>query len=298
MVVRIFAPVKINLMLRVVGQQAAGKHRGYHDISSLVVFGDYGDHITIAPSPAKHFAITGDFTKNIGADDDNFVNRAIALCEAATKQRFTGDVIIEKKIPIGGGLGGGTSDGVAMIKYLGALWRIDIATQQQLAQQIGADGLALFHGLNHNSPCLVAGIGDVVTPVALAPGLLSCRMLLVWDGTFVSTNDVFRQSDNLRNKNNAAWDAPITPAMVGNLAVAQDLKENANSLEAAAFAMHPRLQQTKNMIGDMAGCVAVNMTGSGGCFYALFDNAANRARAMASLKSAQLWAAECGFHQQ
>ena len=279
MVVRLFAPLKINLTLQVVGKRADG----YHLLSSLVVFGDYGDSISIAPAPATSVTVTGDFKDNVGAVDNNLVTKAIKLCEAATNKKFSGAITIDKKIPIGGGLGGGTSDGVAVIKHLSQQWAIDPATTARLASDLGADGPALLHA----RPCVMTGVGENITPATLPAWFLSCHILLVWDGTFVSTKDVFATTDTIDGTEN---DHPPATIDLNNI------QHWRNGLEGAAIALHPHLRRVKETIAANPGCMVINMTGSGGCFYALFDGVDNINRAVENLKKKNLWVQPCGLY--
>ena len=105
-----FAPAKINLALHVTGQRADG----YHLLDSLVVFADVGDRIALTPGDALSLDVTGPFAVGVPADARNLVWRA------AQAAGWTGRIALEKNLPHGAGIGGGSSDAAAVLRMLGA----------------------------------------------------------------------------------------------------------------------------------------------------------------------------------
>ncbi len=103
-----FAPAKINLTLHVTGQRADG----YHLLDSLVVFGDVGDRLWLDPGPALAIDVTGPFASGVPTDRSNLV------CRAAELAQWTGTITLEKNLPHGAGLGGGSADAAAFLRNL------------------------------------------------------------------------------------------------------------------------------------------------------------------------------------
>ncbi len=284
----LLAPAKINLALQVAGR----RDDGYHLLSSLVACVNFGDEITIMPSaepynPSTDLTITGEFVAHVGAEKNNFITRAIELCQTASGQQFCGKVMLEKKIPIGGGLGGGTSDGIAMMRYLANQWQLDAATQKNIAEKIGADGPAIFFG----KPCLVSGIGDAISPVPLPADFYTWHLLLVSSGVFVSTRDVFAKRSAIDSK----WDAPFSLSNAASptsppVPSVDNIMTWRNGLEDAACQLYPALSLVKKSILQNEGCLLSNMTGSGGCFYGLFDSDAHAEDALHHLRQQNFWA--------
>jgi len=155
------APAKLNLMLRVVGRRADG----YHLLQTVFRFIDYGDTLT--------FGVRGDgvvtrvnAVPGIAAEDDLSV-RAARLLQRASGTGFGADITLEKRLPAGGGLGGGSSDAATTLLALNRLWRLDLPRTRllELALQLGADVPVFVFGDN----AFAEGIGERLTPIALPP---------------------------------------------------------------------------------------------------------------------------------
>ena len=155
------APAKLNLMLRVVGRRADG----YHLLQTVFRFIDYGDTLT--------FGVRGDgvvtrvnAVPGIAAEDDLSV-RAARLLQRASGTGFGADITLEKRLPAGGGLGGGSSDAATTLLALNRLWRLDLPRTRllELALQLGADVPVFVFGDN----AFAEGIGERLTPIVLPP---------------------------------------------------------------------------------------------------------------------------------
>jgi 4-diphosphocytidyl-2-C-methyl-D-erythritol kinase len=134
-----FAPAKVNLFLHVGGPDA----EGYHPISSLMVFADVGDQVMIQPSDAPAFETSGPFGGAISADGDNLVVRAALAFHA----KLGGPIppyrlILDKRLPIAAGLGGGSSDAGAALKLLRDALAPDLSDDglERLAASLGDQG--------------------------------------------------------------------------------------------------------------------------------------------------------------
>src|ERR1700741_4374426 len=185
------APAKLNLFLHVTGRRADG----YHALETLFVALDFGDTITLALRDDGVISRTG-AQYGVPAQDDLAVRAASAL------QRASGcasgvDITVVKRIPIGGGLGGGSSDGAAVVPPLNRLWNLG-TTRVELArigQALGAD-VPFFLGAG---PALARGIGEQLTPVSIP----SLWVAVLVPACAVSTATIFAAPELTRDSPSA-----------------------------------------------------------------------------------------------
>lgn len=155
------APGKLNLMLRVTGRRADG----YHFLQTVMRFIDYGD--TLSFRVREDGAITRmNDVAGIPADDD-LATRAALLLQRTCKTSLGAEIVLEKRLPIGGGLGGGSSDAATTLLALNHLWRTGLSRERlaALALQLGADVPLFVGGAN----ALAEGVGERLTPIELPP---------------------------------------------------------------------------------------------------------------------------------
>ncbi len=256
-----FAPAKVNLFLHVGGPDA----EGYHPISSLMVFADVGDQVMIQPNDAPAFETTGPFGADIPAGDDNLVLRAAR----AFHVKLGGPVppyrlILDKRLPIAAGLGGGSSDAGAALKLL----RDALAPQfsdddlEPLAAGLGADGAACLRAV----ALMAEGRGEALSP---APALPPLHAVLVNPGVPSPTGAVYRAYDAAVHPDGAA--RPFMPSRLetaeeaaGWLAVA-----TRNDLEVPAAALQPLIGEALDVLRDQPESLLVRMSGSGATCFAL-----------------------------
>ncbi|MEC7258814.1 MAG: 4-(cytidine 5'-diphospho)-2-C-methyl-D-erythritol kinase, partial [Pseudomonadota bacterium] len=160
-----FAPAKINLTLHVTGR----RDDGYHLLDSLVVFARVGDVLTISEAPEMALAVTGRFRDGVPEDARNLV------WKAAQSAGRTLAITLDKTLPHGAGIGGGSADAAAVLRFCGA---------GHLAVGIGADVPVCLGDM----PQRMQGIGEFLTPVAKVPAL---DIVLVHPGVHVPTPQVF-----------------------------------------------------------------------------------------------------------
>ena len=182
-----FAPAKVNLFLHVGGPDA----EGYHPISSLMVFADVGDQIAIQPSDAPAFETSGPFGGEIPVDGDNLVVRAARAFHA----KLGGPIppyrlILDKRLPIAAGLGGGSSDAGAALKLLRDALAPNFSDDdlEPLAASLGADGAACLRA----RALMAEGRGEILSP---APALPELNAVLVNPGAPSPTGAVYRAYD-------------------------------------------------------------------------------------------------------
>ena len=158
------ASAKINLTLSVTGRNEAG----YHQLVSAVGFTRFADRLHLTKAPKMSLEIAGPFAANLpGNEADNLILSAHRLAHDFAKKSglmlpACHHILLEKHIPIGGGLGGGSADAAAYLRYLSAGWdEAHIRALRALSVKLGADVPACFDNQCH----VMAGIGDAATPI-------------------------------------------------------------------------------------------------------------------------------------
>lgn len=253
---RAFAPAKVNLTLHVTGQRGDG----YHLLDSLVVFADIGDHLSLTPGPELSLTVTGPFAAGVPADDRNLVWRAAVLAG------WNGAIQLEKNLPHGGGIGGGSSDAAATLRALGA---------DQDAIPLGADVPVCLAA----RATRMSGIGETLVPVKDAP---QWPAVLVNPGHHVPTPQVFKA---LQDKTQAPM--TVLPPKGGDDGLWLNwLHQQRNDLEAPAIALCPVIPQVKEALNTCSGATLVRMSGSGSTCFALFDSHQSARIAAAALTKA------------
>lgn len=242
------ANCKVNAGLRV----RRKRDDGYHEIETLFypVYGLY-DLIDIEKDgrDGQHVTLT---MSGIGVDcptEDNLVVRAYRRMAAMHKEVGSVRVHLDKRVPSGAGLGGGSSDATHVVKALNELFALGL-TREQMAEAvrpIGAD-CAFFL---YNTPCLATGIGDIIRPVDFS--WAGKRMVMVKPPVSVSTREAYA---GIR-----LHDEPL------------DLR--VNDFEETVFARHPILGRVKRALQN-AGAEYAAMSGSGSVVYGVFEKDAER----------------------
>ena len=157
--ITVVAPAKINLFLRICGKTDAG----YHLLDSAIVFTRFGDHLTIEPANDDQLAIIGEFASGLENADDNLVMTALRGFRAAGGVIGGLSIKLEKNIPVGAGLGGGSADAAALLRAVNALSSKPLGKDAlyHLAASLGADvPVCLAGGCQR-----IAGIGETMTPL-------------------------------------------------------------------------------------------------------------------------------------
>lgn len=181
------APAKLNLFLHVVGR----RDDGYHDLQTVFQLLDFGDRVELRSRAdgqiRRHRGPPG-----VAAEADLAV-RAAKLLRSAGNPASGCDIDIEKRIPVGAGLGGGSSDAAAVLVGLNALWRLGLGEEElaQLGLELGADVPVFVRGRS----AWAEGVGDVLRPVTLG-GMF---YLVLMPSCEVSTGTVFADPALTRN---------------------------------------------------------------------------------------------------
>jgi len=245
------APGKLNLFLHVLGRRPDG----YHELQTVFRLIDRCDRVGIALRDDGQIRFSGIF------GEENLCVRAARLLQPPNKGC---DLALEKNLPVGGGLGGGSSDAATVLLVLNRIWKVGLDRRSLLALSatLGADVPFFIHGRN----ALGEGIGERLQALELPPAWY----LVLTPQVSVSTRETFGNALTQNSKR-----LKIPPFLSG---------QGANDLEAAVVARYP----------DVAASLAwlrkhrpqARMTGSGACVFAEFETEAEaRALQEAALQS-------------
>jgi len=181
------APAKLNLFLHVVGQRADG----HHLLQTAFRLIDFCDRLRFSPRSDSEIRMASALPGI--AERENLVVRAAKLVQAAAGSRAGVDIDLEKNIPIGGGLGGGSSDAATTLAVLNRLWQAGLpqTTLADMALTLGADVPFFLFGAN----AFAEGVGERLTPLALPP---AWYVVLV-PPIAVSTRAIFASPELTRN---------------------------------------------------------------------------------------------------
>ena len=263
-------PAKVNLGLAVLGR----RDDGFHDIAT--VFQAIALEDRLITVPASDLSLVCD-DPSIPVDDRNLVIRiARALQERVPAARGRGAAFtLEKSIPAGAGLGGGSSDAAGALLLLDALWELglDEATRREVAASVGSDVAFFLHG----GRALGEGRGEILTPLAPGPEL---PVVLGTPREPLSTAAVYARVATLTPP-----DRGVTVSrFLVKLAEGNDFAHVENDLERAAFAMRPELVAFKSALSRQGAKPAL-LSGSGSSVFGMFADPGQAAEAAARLRS-------------
>jgi 4-diphosphocytidyl-2-C-methyl-D-erythritol kinase len=255
------APAKINLFLHVTGR----RDDGYHQLQTVFQLLDYGDTIELERRDdgqlLLHSSIPG------VATEDNLIYRAALLLQDASASPWGADIHCEKKLPSGGGLGGGSSDAATTLVGLNQLWqcRFGKAELAQLGLSLGADVPVFVKGQS----AWAEGIGETLTPLALGEQWF----LVVDPGVQVPTAAVFNDKHLTRNTQ------PITLAAFRN-------PGGHNDCEPVTRRLFPGVEE---MLTWLEAFGTARMTGTGGCGFVAFSSRADALSAGTEVPAKWRW---------
>lgn len=241
------APAKLNLFLHVVGR----RDDGYHLLQTFFQLLDHGDTL--------HFTLADELSLDAPgcgiAQQDNLVMKAARALAEHGNTRLGAQIRLDKKLPEGGGLGGGSSDAATALLGLNHLWqlRLDIETLARIGLSLGADVPLFVRG--HSA--FAEGVGEQLTPVETP----ACDYLVIDLGVNVATARVFGDPQLTRN----------TPesTVATFLGTGSETRFH-NDCEPVARALFPEIDAALNWLAQHAG--NARMTGTGGCIFARLEN--------------------------
>jgi len=269
------APAKVNLYLHVVGRLADG----YHLLDSLAVFPGVADMVHASPAGAVTLEIVGPYGDGLGAGSDNLVLRAALALASAAGVGAGARLVLEKRLPVASGIGGGSADAAATLRALVRLWDVRLPEERlrAVAQGLGADVPVCLA----SRPARMQGIGEIL---GSAPALPISGLALLNPGAEVSTPDVFRVRQGVFSE------VPALPAAWPDAAaMAADLAQLRNDLEAPAMALCSAIAPVLDWLRAQPGCLLARMSGSGATCFGLFATP-DAAAAVAAQAPASWWA--------
>jgi 4-diphosphocytidyl-2-C-methyl-D-erythritol kinase len=250
------APAKLNLFLHVLGRRLDG----YHLLQTLFVFLDWGDDIDLLPAPP---GVIENLTPMAGVPPELDLSvRAARLLAAAAGQAGLGvQIRLTKRIPLGGGLGGGSSDAATVLLGLNRLWQLGFsrARLQALGLQLGAD-VPVFVG---GQAAFGEGVGDKLTPVTLELPWY----LVAWPPLMVTTAQIFAAPELTRNS---------LPVKMADFVAGF----GRNDLQPVVEKRYPAVAQLLEILGSWG---VARMSGSGACCFVPFQREEDARSALAAL---------------
>ncbi|MBB4130686.1 4-(cytidine 5'-diphospho)-2-C-methyl-D-erythritol kinase [Xanthomonas sp. 3075] len=265
------APAKLNLFLQIVGRRADG----YHLLQTVFRLLDWGDTIHLRLRSDGEIRRIGDSLPGV-AEDDDLVIRAARLLQASAGTRAGADIRVEKRIPAGGGFGGGSSDAATVLVALNALWGLGLPVDALagLGLQLGADVPVFVRGRN----AWAEGIGEQLTPLTLP----DAAYVLVDPGVHVPTPALFRSQELTRD---------AAPVKIADFASGSLLD---NAFEPVLRRREPAVEAVFQALSRVG---VPRLTGSGsGCFVQFATRAAAE-QAMAQLPdNLRAWVVEGAAH--
>jgi 4-diphosphocytidyl-2-C-methyl-D-erythritol kinase len=237
------APAKLNLMLRVTGRRADG----YHLLQTVIRFIDYGDTLSFRVRKDGAIARSNDVAGVPAAED--LALRSARLLQQASGTPLGADIRLKKRLPLGGGLGGGSSDAATTLLALNRLWRTRLSRARllELALELGADVPVFVGGDN----ALAEGIGERLTPLALP----AAWYLVLEPPVTVPTARIFAHPELKRDSK------PIK-------ITAFSVEQAGNDLEPIVCREYPEVARHLAWLGQAAPAW---VTGSGACVFAAFS---------------------------
>ncbi|RDZ27630.1 4-(cytidine 5'-diphospho)-2-C-methyl-D-erythritol kinase [Lysobacter silvisoli] len=234
------APAKLNLFLRITGRRADG----YHLLQTVFRLLDWGDSIRLRPRADGRIVRHGGSVEGVSEDQDLTV-RAAKLLQRDANCGQGADIVIEKRIPAGGGFGGGSSDAATVLVALNALWdtRLNADRLADLGLRLGADVPVFVRGDN----AWAEGVGEALRPIALQPAWY----LLVDPGVHAPTAGLFQAPELTRDAPPATMSDFVSGTPLGN-AFEPVLRLREPAVEAA-FAALARVGSPR-LTGSGSGC--------------------------------------------
>ena len=266
--VGVSAPAKVNLFLRILAKEESG----YHQLETLYSAVDLCDEILLHRTErGVSVEVVG---PSVGPDEENLAYRAAeALLDAAG---FTSGVHVHltKNIPVGAGLGGGSSDAGATLRALNTLLGAPLSASAllQIAGRLGADVPFFASGAG---TALAWGRGERLVPL---PGALCLFVVLALPSLHIATGEAYEYLSVPERITPAtlALDALCRPEILAELAV--------NDFEVSVFESHPELGKLREALQE-AGALTARLSGSGAALFGLFNDRAAADQAQASLST-------------
>jgi 4-diphosphocytidyl-2-C-methyl-D-erythritol kinase len=257
------APAKLNLFLHVIGRRADG----YHLLQSAFTLIDFGDTLRFS---VRDDGVIRRMTTHDGVSEENdLVVRAAKLLQRESNTTFGCDIWLDKRTPVGGGLGGGSSDAATTLMALNSLWntRIDRKQLQTIGLALGADVPFFIFGRS----AFAEGVGENLTAIMIPPAWY----VVLTPPVAVATGQVFRSPELTRD---------TIPLKIADFSAVK-IVNCKNDLQAVVLKAFPAVAHCFNALSaaSQKSIFGARMTGSGACVFAAFAHEADARDAYATL---------------
>lgn len=250
------APAKLNLFLHITGQ----REDGYHTLQTIFQLIDFCDELTFSPNNTGAIHLVSDTSKI--KESDNLIWRAAKLLQQETSCTSGTNITLNKRIPMGGGLGGGSSDAASTLLALNQLWETGLSIEElmPLGLQLGAD-VPVFLG---GSSVWAEGIGEQLSPITLPEQWY----LIISPDCHVDTAKIFQHKQLTRDSNTIRIPAFLTEG-------------TRNDCEDVVKKLHPEVSKALEMLAEIG--TKPRMTGTGACVFSAFKNEQNATQALEAI---------------
>ncbi|PCS21354.1 4-(cytidine 5'-diphospho)-2-C-methyl-D-erythritol kinase [Candidatus Enterovibrio escicola] len=238
------APAKLNLFLYITGQ----RHNGHHELQTLFQFLNYGDTLTITTNETGEITLSPDI-HGIPVEN-NLIYRAIMALKIKTNTPQGAHIHLDKVLPMGGGLGGGSSNAATTLVALNHLWNVKLSTDElvNIGLTIGADVPVFIRG----STAFAESVGELLQPTYTEEKWY----LVAKPDVSISTSQIFAHPNLTRN----------TPKRTLTLLLK---KERLNDCEKIVRELFPEVDRAISWLVEYAPS---RLTGTGACVFTEFDN--------------------------
>jgi len=260
------APAKLNLFIHITGQ----RDDGYHLLQTVFQFLDYSDEIQL---------IVRDDGKIGRLKDNDKIPLESDLCIRAANQlqsqcgvKYGVDIHLTKKLPIGGGIGGGSSDAATVLHGLNLLWELGLSTEElaEIGLQLGADVPVFIHGF----AAWAEGVGDILSPIELAEKWF----IVIQPDISVSTAEIF--ADQALTRDSEAL-------TITRFQKSSGYKNFLNVFEPIVIKKYPQIAKAIDWLSTFS---AARLTGTGSCIFASFESENEARQVMKALnKTTNKW---------
>ena len=273
-----FAPAKINLFLDVIRK----REDGYHDLGTLFQTVDAGDTITGNLREDDKITLEYSVPQSYPKETD-LVYRAAVLMQEAYQVNQGVDLYLEKVMPLGAGLGGGSADAAATLRLLNRLWKLDLPYEalEELGAHLGADVPFLVRG----GSAFAEGIGEKLTPIEPLQLKDDQHLLIATPLDAVPTKDAYAGVPKSGPDRWEAYKSGFKSAGSSASAASIDfaLENVFNSFEISVFPKHPLVEKLKQDLIRL-GATSVLMSGSGASVFGVFETKEQAESALESVK--------------
>ncbi|MBK8817098.1 MAG: 4-(cytidine 5'-diphospho)-2-C-methyl-D-erythritol kinase [Methylococcaceae bacterium] len=250
------APAKLNLMLRIVGR----RDDGYHLLQTVFQFVDFCDWLTFHPSDDGEVKLS----KTIPgvAESDDLTVRAARLLKAETGCKQGVRIEVEKNLPMGGGLGGGSSDAATTLVVLNKLWDLDLTEEKLLAMglSLGADVPVFIYGYSSWGE----GVGEKLSKIIIPEQWV----VIIKPNCHVETKEIFSSKNLTRNSKYIKM-----PDFIEG--------EHKNDCLSVVSQLYAPVKEALHVLSEFA---EARLTGTGACVFAQFDSYVEAEKAYNALK--------------